>query len=198
MTPAAYRRGGAGVRIRHATVATPVGRLLVAATDRGVCSIAFGDDARSLRDGLRREFPNATLVDGDERLTTWVATIVSALTRGEDPSAVPLDVQGSAFQWRVWKALRAIPRGETRSYAEVAAAIGAPRAARAVASACASNQAALVIPCHRVVRGDGSSGGYRWGEERKRGILAAERVASERSAAGRRGVRPREGRSPRQ
>jgi AraC family transcriptional regulator of adaptative response/methylated-DNA-[protein]-cysteine methyltransferase len=176
MTPAAYRRGGAGVRITHTIVDTTFGRLLVGATERGVCAVALGDDDATLRAALGAEYPRATL-DGeeDERLGGWVRAIVAQL-EGEAPRAdVPVDVRGTAFQWRVWKALCEIPAGETRSYSAIARAIGQPTAVRAVANACASNRVALVVPCHRAVREDGALGGYRWGEERKRRILERER-----------------------
>ncbi len=175
MTPATYRKGGAGATIRYTVASSPLGALLVAATERGLCAVRLGDDADALVEELRHEFPFAALArDADDALGAWVAPILANLGGTQPHLDLPLDVQATAFQWRVWEALRAIPRGETRSYAEVARAIGQPTAARAVARACATNPVALAIPCHRVVRGDGDPGGYRWGMERKRALLARE------------------------
>lgn len=175
MTPGSYRRGGAGVAIRHATVRTSVGRLLVAATERGVCSVALGSDDATLERALRAEFPQAIIAGGDAQLREWVERIVDQIEGRGRALDVPLDVQGTAFQWQVWRALQRIPRGQTRSYGAIARDIGRPTASRAVARACASNRAAIVIPCHRVVREDGALGGYRWGAERKERLLATER-----------------------
>ncbi len=174
MTPAVYRRSGQGVRVRFVTVPTPVGRMLVAATERGVCAISLGDDDVILEAELRREYSRATIERDAGGLTAWVAEIVCYLEGTVRDLRTPLDVDSSAFQWRVWKALREIPFGETRSYRQVAEEVGRPAAARAVAQACASNRVALVIPCHRVVRNDGALGGYRWGTERKRLLLDHE------------------------
>ncbi len=173
MTPGAYQRGGQGIRIRFTTVATALGPVLVAATDRGLCSVALGDDAASLEGALRREYPAATIEQCDRELRTWAGAVVARLA-GREAERVPLDAGGTTFQWRVWEALQEIPRGQTRSYGEIAREIGHPSAARAVARACASNPLALVVPCHRVVRVDGGLGGYRWGVERKRELLARE------------------------
>jgi AraC family transcriptional regulator of adaptative response/methylated-DNA-[protein]-cysteine methyltransferase len=191
MTPARYRRGGRGMTIRYVVVPCALGVALVAGTERGLCAVSLGDDAATLERALRAEYPEAAIEpagaagetsgDGDP-LAAWVAEVVAYLdARGVAPTA-PVDVDGTPFQRRVWDALRAIPAGETRSYAEVAEAIGAPRAARAVAAACAHNRVALVIPCHRVVRRGGEGGGagvggYRWGPERKRRLLEQERGA---------------------
>jgi AraC family transcriptional regulator of adaptative response/methylated-DNA-[protein]-cysteine methyltransferase len=175
MTPGTYRRGGAGLDIRYAVVASPLGRLLVAATPRGVCAVTMGDDDRTLEAALRDEYPKARLdrIEGEgDDFAAWVEAVVASLDGA--PLTLPLDLQGTAFQQRVWRALQEIPRGETRTYSEVAAGLGQPTAARAVAQACASNRVALAIPCHRVVRSDGDSGGYRWGAGRKRQILARE------------------------
>ena len=185
MTPATYRHGGAGAEIRHRVVRSSLGKVLVAATPRGVCAVKLGDDADVLERELADEYPRATLVrarGSDDEFAAWVDAIVQYVDRdGESPS-VPVDVQATAFQWKVWRALRAIPRGETRSYTEVAAAIGKPSAVRAVASACASNRVALVIPCHRVVRSDGALSGYRWGPERKRKLLEREQSTTNNGA----------------
>ena len=179
MTPASYRRGATGRQIRFALAAVPLGRLLVAYTDEGVCAVELGDTDAALERTLRADFAGAEISRAPATANSWVASIV-AQTSGRTPTAdVPLDVQGTAFQWKVWKALQRIPRGQTRSYAEVARSIGAPRAVRAVAGACARNPVAVVVPCHRVVRSDGESGGYRWGAERKARLLARERGAGE-------------------
>lgn len=177
MTPATYRRGGKGTAIRYHIADSPVGRMLVGATERGICAVTFGSSDAELEAGLRQEYPNAILEPReDEDLRLWTSAILHHLAGEEDAPrlALPLDVRATAFQWRVWKALQEIPRGETRSYGEVAAALGQPSAARAVAQACASNRVALAVPCHRVIRGDGVSGGYRWGEQRKRRLLELE------------------------
>jgi AraC family transcriptional regulator of adaptative response/methylated-DNA-[protein]-cysteine methyltransferase len=175
MTPATYRRGGAGTTIGYVVVATALGPLLVAGTERGVCAVRFGGSARALARSLKEEFPEAALVAGEPRVSRWAASL-RAQTDGIKPDAMlPLDVQATAFQLRVWNELRRIPFGATRTYGEIARAIGRPRAARAVARAVASNRAALAIPCHRVVRGDGDVGGYRWGQNRKKKLLEAER-----------------------
>ena len=178
MTPGTYRRGGQGEIIRYRITPSPLGLLLVGATGRGLCAVQFGDSEAELEAGLRREYPSAEIAAEKEEggdLALWTETLVRQLEGGSPPLALPLDVRATAFQWRVWKALQEIPRGETRSYGEVAAALGRPGTARAVARACASNRVALAIPCHRVVRGDGEAGGYRWGEERKRELLEREK-----------------------
>ncbi|HLY54064.1 MAG TPA: bifunctional DNA-binding transcriptional regulator/O6-methylguanine-DNA methyltransferase Ada [Stellaceae bacterium] len=177
MTASAWRKGGRGVRIRFAVGECSLGAILVAATERGVCAIEFGDDPQALVESLQDRFPDAVLVGADpefERLVAEVVGFVEAPGRGLD---LKLDVAGTAFQHRVWQALRAIPPGERASYAEIARRIGMPKAVRAVAQACASNPAALAIPCHRVVRTDGALSGYRWGVERKRTLLEREAAA---------------------
>jgi AraC family transcriptional regulator of adaptative response/methylated-DNA-[protein]-cysteine methyltransferase len=175
MTPATYGKGGHGATISCSTVDSRLGKLLVAQTERGVCAVTLGDSTAALERALRQEFPRAEIGPSTERtralcqrLAAWAAHPATTTLN------LPLDVRATAFQWRVWRALRAIPPGQAFSYGEVAAAIGQPTAARAVASACASNPVALVIPCHRVVRADGTPGGYRWGVERKQQLLAAE------------------------
>ncbi len=174
MTPGSYQRGGRGVRIRFTTVPTALGAVLVAATDRGLCSVTLGDDPAALEAALRREYPAARIEPADEELRDWAGAVVARLA-GDEAERLPLDVRGTPFQWRVWEALQRIPAGTTRSYAEIARELGQPSAARAVARACASNRLAVVIPCHRVVREDGGLGGYRWGMERKRELLERER-----------------------
>jgi AraC family transcriptional regulator, regulatory protein of adaptative response / methylated-DNA-[protein]-cysteine methyltransferase len=174
MPPGAYRRGGQGMAIRYGIASTPLGRLLVGATDRGVCAVALGDDDAQLEAGLRAEYPLAGVERGAEELQRWLGTLVESISGADDLSSVPLDAQGTAFQQRVWDALRAIPSGETRSYAQVAVTIGRPSAARAVARACATNRVALVVPCHRVIGSKGRLSGYRWGAARKQALLDHE------------------------
>ena len=180
MTPATYKRGGAGAVIEYVITTTSLGKLLVAATERGVCAVTLGDDDETLESALEREYPAATRTRADEpssALRTWVEAVASSVDGTSARHEVALDVQGTAFQWKVWRELQKIPFGETRSYSEIASAIGSPRAVRAVASACANNRVAVVIPCHRVIRRSGSLGGYRWGLERKRHLLAKERAS---------------------
>jgi AraC family transcriptional regulator, regulatory protein of adaptative response / methylated-DNA-[protein]-cysteine methyltransferase len=175
MTPAAYRRGGAGVRIAYTITDAPVGRVLVAATERGVCAVELGDSDADVLRALQADFPHAVIEPGEGEHTAWVQAVVERLRDPRRGSDVPLDLAGSTFQLRVWKALQEIPPGEQRSYRDIATAIGQPRASRAVARACATNRVAVVVPCHRVVRGDGDLAGYKWGVERKRRLLASER-----------------------
>jgi AraC family transcriptional regulator of adaptative response/methylated-DNA-[protein]-cysteine methyltransferase len=174
MTPAAYARGGRGETVKYVVVDSPLGQLLVAATPLGVCAVTVGASSGALEAGLRREFPAAEIAIGDARLSKYVALIVGGLEAGAPDVRLPLHVRATAFQRRVWQELQKIPRGTTRSYQEVAARLGRPTAARAVARACASNPVALVVPCHRVVRSDGGLGGYHWGVERKRALLRQE------------------------
>ncbi|HKR75441.1 MAG TPA: methylated-DNA--[protein]-cysteine S-methyltransferase [Rhodanobacter sp.] len=181
MTPASYRAGGAGASIRYTTTATPLGRLLVAATTRGICAVTLGADDAELETRLTTEFPQATHERVDAGREEWLDAVIARIASelgwsdADAPALPPLDVAATAFQWRVWNALTRIPAGETRSYGELAAAIGAPKAARAVGNACGNNRLALIVPCHRVVREDGTPGGWRWGVERKRALLARER-----------------------
>jgi AraC family transcriptional regulator of adaptative response/methylated-DNA-[protein]-cysteine methyltransferase len=178
MTPGAYRRGGAGVKIQYAVVGTPLGRMLVAATERGLCAVRFGETVSELERDLRTEFHAAELHRDDEAMREYVEPLLAAI-RGEKTSIdLPLDVRATAFQKKVWDQLRHVPRGETRSYTDIAREIGSPAAARAVARACASNPVAVTVPCHRVIRGDGEIAGYRWGIERKKKLLENERGAS--------------------
>jgi len=175
MTPSAYRAGGAGQRISYALADSSLGRALVASTRRGVCRVAFGGTDEALVAGLREEFPAAELGRAEGPAARWAESVVQAVDAPGKSAGIPLDISGTAFQLRVWKALRKIPAGRTASYAEVARAIRSPRAVRAVARACASNPVAVLVPCHRVVRSDGGLGGYRWGEARKEQLLARER-----------------------
>lgn len=174
MTPARYRAGGAGAEIRFAIGECSLGAILVAASEHGVCAIALGDDPDRLARELQDRFPRATLIGGDAAFERLVARVVGFVEAPQLGLALPLDVRGTAFQHRVWKALRAIPPGTTVSYTELARRIGAPSAVRAVASACAANPVAVAIPCHRVVRTDGGLSGYRWGVARKRALIERE------------------------
>jgi AraC family transcriptional regulator, regulatory protein of adaptative response / methylated-DNA-[protein]-cysteine methyltransferase len=175
MTPAAYREGGRGVRIDYATAHSPLGRVLVAATGRGVCTIRFGDNQAELEAGLRAEFPAAEVRHNQQAVGRWMEALLHHLREPENSLDLPLDLRATAFQQKVWRHFKTIPAGQTESYQQVAAAVGEPSAARAVARACAANPVAVAIPCHRVVRADGQPGGYRWGEERKKRLLALER-----------------------
>ena len=178
MTPASYRRGANGVRIGYTVADSPIGRMLVAATDKGVCCIRFGDSGKVLEDGLRAEYREADLRRDEETLRPWVEELLRHL-RGEQPEIrLPLDVRATAFQRRVWDYLQAMLYGSTATYGEIARALGQPTAARAVARACATNPVAVAIPCHRVVREDGDLGGYRWGLGRKKALLELERRKS--------------------
>jgi AraC family transcriptional regulator of adaptative response/methylated-DNA-[protein]-cysteine methyltransferase len=178
MTPATYGRGGRGMRIVFTIADSSLGRLLVAATERGVCSITLGDSDAELTRALFAEYPNAAIDSKDTSispsLNLWLQQVLSSLNGKTQRIDLPVDLQATAFQWRVWEELRRIPLGSTRSYQEIARAIGKPNAVRAVARACASNRLALVVPCHRVIREDKSLSGYRWGIERKRKILEYE------------------------
>jgi AraC family transcriptional regulator of adaptative response/methylated-DNA-[protein]-cysteine methyltransferase len=185
MTPGRFRSGGRGERLRYTVVPSPLGRLLVAATERGLCRVALGRSVRELEDLLRRELPAAERVRDESVLRPWVEALLGYLVGDLPLPDLPLDVRATAFQRRVWQALRAIPRGETLSYSEIARRIRNPRAVRAVAGACAANPVALVVPCHRGVRKNGSDGGYRWGTERKRALLDLESPPREPRRTGR-------------
>lgn len=178
MTPSAFRQKGAGVEIRYTVLNTEIGELLIATTVRGVCAVRFGESDAALLRELKKDFQAAAIHRDDEGLKPLARQLAQMLSGAAAAPDIPLDIQGTAFQQLVWQALRRIPAGETRSYAEVASAIGRPRAVRAVANACASNPVAVVVPCHRVVQKNGSMAGYRWGVKRKQALL-------EREAAGR-------------
>lgn len=176
MTPGAYRRGGAGASIRYASAATPLGRLLVAATEKGICAVKLGESEGPLVRALRKEYEAAAIRPDAAGLRGEIAALVR-LAQGAAPRVdLPLDVRATAFQWKVWRALRAIPRGETRTYLQIARSIGSPRGMRAVGRACATNPVAVLIPCHRAVRTDGGLGGYAYGLARKRKLLDLERT----------------------
>jgi AraC family transcriptional regulator of adaptative response/methylated-DNA-[protein]-cysteine methyltransferase len=181
MTPASYRAGGAGADIRYTTTDTPLGRLLVATTSRGICSVTLGDTDAELEQRLADEFPHASHERVDAGREEWLDAVIARIATelgwsdADAPELPPLDVAATAFQWRVWNALTRIPSGTTKSYGELAAELGVPKAARAIGNACGNNRLALIVPCHRIVREDGSLGGWRWGVERKRELLASER-----------------------
>jgi AraC family transcriptional regulator, regulatory protein of adaptative response / methylated-DNA-[protein]-cysteine methyltransferase len=179
MTPATYRQGGAGMQINYTIVSSPLGRLLVGATQRGISALYLGKDDAALETALRREYPRAEISRDRNGLEGWVGKILEHL-RGREPNLdLPTDVQATAFQRRVWEELRRIPYGTTRTYSQVARAIGKPKAIRAVARACATNPVSVVVPCHRVVREDGKLAGYRWGLDRKRTLLEHESAQRE-------------------
>jgi AraC family transcriptional regulator of adaptative response/methylated-DNA-[protein]-cysteine methyltransferase len=179
MTPRQYRDGGRNVAITHVTVKSPIGLMMIGATDRGLCFVQFGNSEAALLKALKKEYPAATLEEMAKpypaEFERWVNAVTAYMAGGQPHLDLPLDIRATAFQMRVWNYLQSIPYGTVQSYGEVAAAIGEPKAARAVARACASNTAALVIPCHRVVRGTGELGGYRWGLARKRTLIDQER-----------------------
>lgn len=180
MTPRQYRAGGAGIAISYATAPTPLGLLMMGATDRGLCFVQFGDSEAALLARLAAEYPGAQRAPMAGAMqadfAAWMQALGEHLDGARRSLALPLDLRGTAFQMKVWAYLQQIPFGEVRSYTEVAEAIGSPRAVRAVASACAANRVALLVPCHRVIRGDGSLGGYKWGLERKRTLIEQERA----------------------
>ena len=175
MTPEKYRRGAVAAVVRYTIASSPLGRMLIAATDKGICAIQFADSDQQLVQGLIREFPFAVRRQDDAAMAQWRERLTRLMQGQETNPSLPLDIRATAFQRRVWEALQRIPRGETRSYSVVAEKIGMPTATRAVARACATNPVAVAIPCHRVVREDGELGGYRWGIERKEQLLAMEK-----------------------
>jgi len=178
MTPSDFRAGGADIKMRFAIGQCSLGSVLVAASEKGITAIFLGDDPEALVHDLKERFPRATLIGGDPAFETIVARVVALVEVPEAGLDLPLDVRGTAFQHRVWQALREIPAGTTASYSEIAERLGMPNAVRAVAGACAANKIAVAIPCHRVVRNDGSLSGYRWGVDRKRALLAREDESS--------------------
>jgi AraC family transcriptional regulator, regulatory protein of adaptative response / methylated-DNA-[protein]-cysteine methyltransferase len=183
MTPDKYRRGAVAASIRYTFTKSPLGWMLIAATDKGICAIQFGDSEEELEHGLKHEFPFALRKRDDAALQGWKETVLQRLRGQKLNSELPLDIQATAFQRRVWQHLQSIPFGATESYGQVAKSIGQPSATRAVARACATNPVALVIPCHRVVREDGDLGGYRWGVERKQELLEMERQGASSTTA---------------
>ena len=187
MTPSAYRAGGQGEKIYYAVRKSLLDHLMMAATDRGVCFIHFGDQVSDLQDALKKEYPEADLfrssAEGNQDLNLWIEALDNHLFHDGGKPNLPLHLNGTAFQIRVWRFLMSVKEGDVASYTEVAKGIGAPKAVRAVASACAANNIAVLVPCHRVLRGDGALAGYRWGVERKRTLIDAERQRS-RGGAG--------------
>lgn len=175
MTARTYRQGGKAADIYYATDSCELGRCLVALSDRGICAVLLGDDDDTLLAELRQCFPSAHFATADATSQAQIQTVIASLNQRSTPLTLPLDIRGTAFQQQVWQALRTIPAGETRSYQQIADGIGNPKAVRAVAGACAANRLAILIPCHRVVRGDGSLSGYRWGVTRKAALLAREK-----------------------
>ena len=178
MSPGAYSKGGQGMNIYHTLVACPMGRLLVAATDKGVCSVKLGNSDEALKENLQSEFPSATHQQDGGHLAIWTAEILSYLDGEKTGLDLPLDIQATAFQQQVWQALREIPYGETRTYQQVAENMGKGNASRAVGTACGANPVALVVPCHRVLRKDGGLGGYSWGLDRKQSLLDMEQATN--------------------
>ncbi|HIF43624.1 MAG TPA: methylated-DNA--[protein]-cysteine S-methyltransferase, partial [Dehalococcoidia bacterium] len=178
MSPGAYNKGGQGMNIYHTLVACPMGRLLVAATDKGVCSVKLGNSDEALKENLQSEFPSATHQQDGGHLAIWTAEILSYLDGEKTGLDLPLDIQATAFQQQVWQALREIPYGETRTYQQVAENMGKGNASRAVGTACGANPVALVVPCHRVLRKDGGLGGYSWGLDRKQSLLDMEQATN--------------------
>jgi len=183
MTPRAYRAGGVNARIKFAVGECSLGSILVAQSERGVCAILIGDEPESLVRDLQDRFPRAELIGGDREFERLVAVVVGFVDSPAVGLELPLDIRGTAFQRRVWQALRRVPPGQTITYSELAKRIGAPRAVRAVARACAANPLAVAIPCHRVIRNDGSLSGYRWGVDRKRMLLEKEKEAVDEEKA---------------
>jgi AraC family transcriptional regulator of adaptative response/methylated-DNA-[protein]-cysteine methyltransferase len=182
MTPATYGKGGKGMQISYTVVNSPLGYVLVAMTERGVCMVGLGEREESLTQELANDYPAAQIQRAEGETHAWVSAILDYLNGRAPGLDLPLDVQATAFQWQVWQALRAIPAGSTRTYSKLAETIGHPKAARAVGNACANNPVSLVVPCHRAIREDGSLGGYRWGVERKKRLLAQERQQTQKAS----------------
>lgn len=176
MTPGAYKKGGKGQTIRFGVGECSLGSILVGATDKGICILTMSDDPQELIEDLQRRFKNATLIGGDKQFEKWMAKVIAFVDRPTKSFDLPLDIQGTAFQKRVWEALCTIPFGKTATYADIAKKIGKPTSMRAVANACGSNNIAVIIPCHRVIRTDGTISGYRWGVERKKTLLKKEGI----------------------
>ena len=178
MTPATYQKGGKGMKIGYSIAKSPLGKVLVAATERGVSAVYLGDAENAMVAELRQEYPRAEIAPAGDSFQRWVREIVQRMEGKEPRMELPLDLQATAFQRRVWQELQRIPRGRTRTYSQVARSLGQPKAVRAVARACATNPVSIVVPCHRVIREDGTLAGYRWGLSRKEQLLAQERAAS--------------------
>jgi AraC family transcriptional regulator of adaptative response/methylated-DNA-[protein]-cysteine methyltransferase len=179
MTPATYRKGGLGMKLGYSIAKSPLGKVLVAATERGVSAVYLGDAENALLAELRQEYPRAEIALATDSFQRWVREIVQRIEGKQPRMELPLDLQATAFQRRVWQELQRIPRGRTRTYAQVARSLGKPKAVRAVARACATNPVSIVVPCHRVIREDGTLAGYRWGVSRKEQLLAQERAVGQ-------------------
>ena len=179
MTPATYRKGGQGMKIGYTIAKSPVGKVLVGATERGVSAVYLGDVERTMIEELREEYPRAEIAPAADSFERWVREIVERIEGKQPRMELPLDLQATAFQRRVWQELQRIPRGRTRTYSQVARSLGQPKAVRAVARACATNPVSIVVPCHRVIREDGTLAGYRWGLSRKERLLAQERAVGD-------------------
>ncbi len=177
MTPATYQKGGQGMKIGYSIAKSPLGKVLVAATERGVSAVYLGDAENAMVEELRKEYPRAEIAPAADSFQRWVREIVQRIEGKRPRLELPLDLQATAFQRRVWQELQRIPRGRTRTYSQVARSLGQPKAVRAVARACATNPVSIVVPCHRVIREDGALAGYRWGLSRKEQLLAQERAA---------------------
>jgi len=182
MSPGAFRRGGVGLRIEYTIVDCPLGRLLIGATERGICAVCMGDSDTTVKAALSEDYPSAELHRNDESMLKWVTEFMKYFSGQHLKLNLPIDVQATAFQWRVWKEIQSIPSGKTNTYSEIGSALGAPKGARAVARACATNPVSLVIPCHRVVGEDGGLHGYRWGKKRKQALLLHEQTISRKTA----------------
>lgn len=182
VSPSTLRRGGAGLRIEYTIVDCPLGRLLIGATERGICAVCMGDSDAGVKAALAEDYPAAELRRNDDNMLRWVTDFMKYFSGQHSDLNLPVDVQGTAFQWRVWKEIQSIPYGNTTTYSKIAGSLGAPRAARAVARACAMNLVSLVIPCHRVVGEDGGLHGYRWGKKRKQALLLHEQTISRKTA----------------
>jgi AraC family transcriptional regulator of adaptative response/methylated-DNA-[protein]-cysteine methyltransferase len=176
MSPGTFRRGGVGLQIDYTIVNCPLGRLLIGATGRGICAVYMGDSDATVENSLSEEYPAASLNRDDHRLREWASVILNYFAGQDSTLKLPLDVQATTFQWKVWKEIQSIPYGGTTTYGKLAAEIGSPKAARAVARACATNPVSIVIPCHRVIGGDGALHGYRWGKKRKQNLLELEQI----------------------
>jgi len=176
VSPGTYRRGGAGMRIEYATTPCPTGRLLIGVTERGICAVCLGESDDAVQAAVTRDYPSAVITRNDSDLSSWIECFMRYFEGQDFRRDLPIDVQATSFQWRVWKQIQAVPRGSTTTYGKIAAAIGMPDSFRAVARACATNPVLLIIPCHRVIGQDGSMRGYRWGKNRKKELLSLERT----------------------
>jgi AraC family transcriptional regulator of adaptative response/methylated-DNA-[protein]-cysteine methyltransferase len=178
VNPGAYRRRGAGLRIEYAITSCPAGRLLIGVTENGICAVCLGDSDHTVEAALIRDYTSAVLIRNDKSLASWIECFMKYFDGQDFRPDLPIDVQATAFQWRVWNQIQSVPRGSTTTYSDIARAIGKPNSVRAVARACATNPVSLIIPCHRVIGQDGSLRGYRWGKNRKRELLSLENTGT--------------------